>query len=242
MGKPLSRKNKHIPNHISYAKLWQMAKGGRPMAESPREDEAQFIMRSQRGDVSAFNQLVLQYQQTVFNVVLRMIGDHDIAADITQDTFIAAFRAIQSFRATSSFRSWLLRIASNQACDHWRRTHRHVHESLDSLAEEDEPHSASILSTLIATESEVNPEESLLTHELQELIQNGLQTLPLEQRVAVVLCDIQGLSYEEIASTTQTTLGTVRSRIARGRVRLRNYLFQHRELLPRSYRLLSDRD
>ncbi len=212
------------------------------MAEIPREDEAQFIARSQQGDVSAFNQLVLRYQQTVYNVVLRMLGDREVAADVTQDTFIAALRAISSFRAGSSFRAWLLRIASNQACDHWRRTHRHAQESLDSLIDEDEPHAASVLNTLIATSDEVNPEASLLTRELQELIERGLQELSLEQRVAVILCDIQGLSYEEIAITTQATLGTVRSRISRGRIRLRDYLYQHRELLPRSYRLLSDRE
>ncbi len=212
------------------------------MAEILREDEAQLVIRSQQGDVSAFNQLVLQYQQTVYNVVLRMLGDRDTAADVTQDTFIAALRGVQSFRAGSSFRAWLLRIASNQACDQWRRAHRHAHESLDNLTDEDEPHAASILSTLIATGDEVNPEENLLTHELQDLITQGLQTLSLEQREAVILCDIQGLSYEEIAMTTHSTLGTVRSRIARGRVRLRDYLYQHRELLPRTYRLMTDRN
>jgi RNA polymerase sigma-70 factor (ECF subfamily) len=212
------------------------------MAEILREDEAQLVIRSQQGDVSAFNQLVLQYQQTVYNVVLRMLGDRDTAADVTQDTFIAALRGIQSFRAGSSFRAWLLRIASNQACDQWRRAHRHAHESLDNLTDEDEPYAASILSTLIATGDEVNPEESLLTHELQDLITQGLQTLSLEQREAVILCDIQGLSYEEIATTTRSTLGTVRSRIARGRVRLRDYLYQHRELLPRTYRLMTDKN
>lgn len=212
------------------------------MAETVRENELQLVLRSQRGDISAFNELVLLYQQIVYNVILRMLGDREVAADITQDTFIAALRAITSFRAGSSFRAWLLRIASNQACDHWRRTHRHGHESLDSLIDEDEPHASSLFSTLIATSAEVNPEASLLTHELQEVIACGLQTLPLEQRVAVVLCDLQGLSYEEIATATQATLGTVRSRIARGRGRLREYLCQHRELLPRSYRLLSDRE
>lgn len=212
------------------------------MADLLREDEAQLIARSQHGDVSAFNQLVLHYQQTVYNVILRMLGDSDVAADVTQDTFIAALRGISSFRAGSSFRAWLLRIASNQACDQWRRTHRHVQESLDTLADEDEPHTSGVLNSLIATGDEVNPEESLLTRELQDVIERGLQTLPLDQRVAVILCDMQGLSYEEIAITTRTTLGTVRSRIARGRVRLRDYLSQHRELLPRSYRLLTDRD
>jgi RNA polymerase sigma-70 factor (ECF subfamily) len=212
------------------------------MAEILREDEAQLIMHSQQGDVSAFNQLVLRYQQTVYNVILRMLGDRDTAADVTQDTFIAALRGISSFRPGSSFRAWLLRIASNQACDHWRRTHRHMQESLDSLTDEEEPHATGVLSTLIATGDEVNPEESLLAHELQEVISRGLQMLPLEQRVAVILCDLQGLSYEEIAVATHATLGTVRSRIARGRMRLRDYLYQNRELLPRNYRLLTDRD
>lgn len=212
------------------------------MADILREDEVQLIVRSQQGDVSAFNQLVLCYQQTVYNVVLRMLAEREAAADVTQDTFIAALRGISSFRPGSSFRAWLLRIAANQACDHWRRTHRHMQESLDSLTDEDEPRAAGVLNTLIATGDQVNPEQSLLTRELQELIAHGLQALPLEQRVAVILCDLQGLSYEEIASTTQTTLGTVRSRIARGRMRLREYLYQNRELLPRSYRLLTDRD
>lgn len=212
------------------------------MAETAREDELLLVARSQRGDVDAFNSLVLRYQQAVFTVVMRMLGDRDIAADVTQETFLAAFRAMPSFRGGSSFRAWLMRIASNQSCDHWRRTHRHPVDSLDSLTDEDEPYSASVMSSLIETAREVNPEEALLTQELQQVIQLGLEELPLDQRVAVVLCDIQGLSYEEIAVSTQTTLGTVRSRIARGRMRLRAYLLKHRELLPGNYRLLSDRE
>ena len=207
------------------------------MAKRMRDDEASLIDRSQRGDVNAFNELVLHYQQTTYGVVYRMIGDADIAADVTQDAFIAAFRAIQSFHGGSSFRAWLLRIASNMACDHWRRTQRHPVESLEVLTDEDEPHAASALSALVETGQEANPEAYVLSQELQELIQRGLQELPLDQRVAVVLCDIEGLSYEEISLTTQTGLGTVRSRIARGRARLRQYLEQHRELLPRNYRL-----
>lgn len=207
------------------------------MAKRMRDDEASLIDRSQRGDVNAFNELVLHYQQTTYGVVYRMIGNADIAADVTQDAFIAAFRAIQSFHGGSSFRAWLLRIASNMACDHWRRTQRHPVESLEVLIDEDEPHAASALSALVETGQEANPEAYVLSQELQELIQHGLQELPLDQRVAVVLCDIEGLSYEEISLTTQTGLGTVRSRIARGRARLRHYLDQHRELLPRNYRL-----
>ena len=212
------------------------------MAELVREDEAPLIARSQSGDVNAFNQLVLHYQQTVYNVILRILGDRDTAADVAQETFIAAYRAIQSFRGGSSFGAWLLRIATNQAYDHWRRTNRHPIDSLDSVMDEDEPHGAGLLGTLVTTEQAANPEEFLLTQELQALIQKGLQELPLDQRVAVVLCDVQGFSYEEIAASTQTSLGTVRSRIARGRARLRDYLHKHRELLPRSYRLLTDKE
>ncbi len=207
------------------------------MAKLVREDEAELIFRSQHGDVNAFNELVLHYQQTTYSVVFRMLGDYDTAADVTQDVFLAAFRGIQSFRGGSSFRAWLLRIASNMVCDHWRRTQRHPAESLDALTDEEGPHAINILSSLATTELEANPEDHLLSQELQELIQRGLQELSLDQRIAVILCDIQGLSYEEIAVTTQATLGTVRSRIARGRARLRNFLTEHQELLPHSYRL-----
>ncbi len=207
------------------------------MSKAVRDDEEQLVARSQRGDVDAFNQLVVRYQQTLYSVVLRMLGDPDTAADVTQDAFLAAFKAIATFRGGSSFRAWLLRIGSNMACDHWRRTRRHPADSLDELTTEDETHAPTLLNALATTGVEGNPEDILLNQELQALIQRGLEVLPLEQRVAVVLCDLEGLSYEEIAATTQATLGTVRSRISRGRARLRAYLQEHRELLPGRYRL-----
>lgn len=207
------------------------------MAKLVRDDEEQLIARSQRGDVEAFNQLILRYQQSLYSVVYRMLGNTELAADVSQDAFLAAFRAIGSFRGGSSFRAWLLRIASNMACDHWRKLQRHPASSLDELADEDELHSPGDLAALVQQGQESNPEEFLLNQELQELIQRGLQTLPLEQRIAVILCDREGHSYEEIAATTSSSIGTVRSRIARGRARLRNYLYQYKELLPRNYRL-----
>src|SRR5947209_10726656 len=156
------------------------------MANLVRDDEEQLIIRSQRGDVNAFNQLVERYQQLTYGAVLRMLGDADLAADITQDAFIAAFRGISSFRGGSSFRAWLLRIASNLVCDHWRKTQRHQVESLEVLTDEDEPHSAADIGALVETGQEKNPEEYLLSQELQELIQRGLQELPIEKRIAVV--------------------------------------------------------
>ncbi len=207
------------------------------MDKLARDDEEKLIARSQQGDVQAFNQLVLQYQSILFGAVFRLLGDYDTAADVTQDAFLAAFRGISTYRGGSSFRAWLLRIGSNMACDHWRRVQRHPADSLDALTEIDEPQSSEVLSALATSNDEGDPETKLLTQELQALIQRGIERLPLDQRVAVVLCDIEGLSYEEVAASTQTTLGTVRSRISRGREKLRSYLSQYGELLPRNYRL-----
>jgi RNA polymerase sigma-70 factor (ECF subfamily) len=122
------------------------------------------------------------------------------------------------------------------ACDYWRRVQRHPTSSLDSIVNEDEPHAANTLEVLAVTGPEANPEEYALSRELQETIQRGLEQLPLEQRTVLVLYDIQGLSYEEVAQVTQISLGTVRSRISRGRARLRTILQEHGELLPQSYR------
>lgn len=201
-----------------------------------RDDEEKLITRSQQGDISAFNQLVLYYQQVVYNTVFRLLGDYDTAADVTQETFISAFRAIHTYRGNSQFRTWLLRISTNLACDHWRRTQRHPSKSLDVIANEEEFHTPALLEILAQTGPDSNPEENLLTQELQELIQRGLQELSLDQRTVLVLCDIEGLSYEEVAQATQIPLGTVRSRISRARARLRLYLSQYQELLPRPYR------
>ncbi|GHO83518.1 sigma-70 family RNA polymerase sigma factor [Dictyobacter formicarum] len=207
------------------------------MDKLARDEEEKLIARSQQGDIKAFNQLIEQYQHIMYSTVFRMLGDYDTASDVTQDAFISAFRAIRTYRGGASFRAWLLRIGSNLACDHWRRVQRHPTASLESLTDETEPHASGSLDTLSVSGPEDNPEEYMLTQELQELIQRGLEELPLEQRTAVVLCDIQGLSYEEIAQAIQANMGTVRSRISRGRARLRTYLQQHKELLPRNYRL-----
>jgi len=212
------------------------------MDKLAQDKEEQLIARSQQGDVDAFNQLISFYQQFVYNTIFRLLGDYDTACDITQDTFIAAFRAIRTYRGGSSFRAWLLRIGTNLAHDHWRRLQRRPTLSIDDIVEEEKPHTINYLQSLTSTGLAENPEEVVLTRELQELLQQGLETLSLEQRTALILCDIQGLAYEEVAQVTRTTLGTVRSRISRGRSRLRDYLKRHKELLPRDYRLSNKTD
>jgi RNA polymerase sigma-70 factor (ECF subfamily) len=204
-------------------------------SEHPGDAEALLIARSRHGDTAAFNQLILLHQQAVYTLAHRMLGDPDNAADVTQEALFSAFRAIASFRG-GSFRSWLLRITSNACFDYWRRSRRRPGDSLEALTDQSEGHDEG-LAQQFAADERWDPETLALRSELQALIQAGLMHLPLEQRLAVILCDIQGLAYEEIASATGASLGTVKSRIARGRAQLRSYLQPHVELLPRTYRL-----
>ncbi len=159
------------------------------MRQPVRDDEELLIARSQRGDLQAFNQLVLLYQQAVYSLVFRMLGNPDNAADITQDAFLAAFRGINTYRGGSSFRAWLLRISTNQVYDYLRRVQRRPAESLEALTEDDDMPPADFLTALTDTDRAGNPEERILTQELQAVIQQGLEDLPIDQRIAVVLWD-----------------------------------------------------
>lgn len=215
-----------------------------PGAPGPRQSdsgdlEALLVARSRRKDTAAFNQLILLHQQSVYTLAYRMLGDPENAADVTQEALFSAYRAIDSFRG-GSFRSWLLRITSNACYDYFRRVRRRPAESLEALTDQSAESDEGLAQQFAADEA-WNPEALALRVELQELIQAALLRLPLEQRLAIVLSDIQGLPYEEIAAMTNTTLGTVKSRIARGRTHLRAYLQRHAELLPRSYRLKEEK-
>ena len=189
-------------------------------------DEAQLVRSSQRGDLGAFNTLVQVYQRQVYNLCLRMVGS--AAEDAAQETFITAYRRLSSFRG-GSFRAWLLRIAANICCDELRHRRSRPAASLEAALEAGSP--ADVPSPL------ANPEEETLRRELGRHLQQGLATLPAEQRLAIILRDIHGLSYEELTEALGCSLGTVKSRIARGRARMREYLMERRELLPRQFRL-----
>ncbi len=180
-------------------------------------DEGELIARSQKGNVSAFNQLVLAHQELVYNVALRILGDPDGAADATQEAFIAAFQSVRSLRG-GSFKVWMLRIVTNACYDVLRSKKRRPTESLDDLAA-DEDYTGGPAST--AFES---PEDHALRVDMQAEVQRGLQLLPANQRVVVILSDVHGLSYDEIAVVTKSELGTVKSRLNRGRTYLRDYL------------------
>jgi RNA polymerase sigma-70 factor (ECF subfamily) len=195
-------------------------------------DEAALIASAQKGDARAFNQLVMLYQSMAYNVAYRILSDPDAAADATQDAFVSAYKAMRKFRG-GSFKAWLLRIVTNACYDQLRIKQRRPTDSLDNLPV-DQDHVR-----YLRDEAEA-PDEFVERQELNQLIQAGIQTLPLEQRTVLVLSDIQGLSYQEVAEAMDLSLGTVKSRLSRGRAKLRDYLQQQRELLPSRYRLRDD--
>jgi len=195
----------------------------RQTAAAPAEalaNETERVAAAQRGDSVAFNQLVIAHQELAFNVALRLVGDADSAADVTQDAFLSAYRHLDQFKG-GSFRSWLLRIVTNASYDVLRGRRHKTRQSLDEMIEE---------SSFDVPDSGELPETVTLRHEFLEKLQVGLATLPVDQRAVLVLYDIHGLSYEEIGVALETTLGTVKSRLNRARSRLRDYLMQHPEL------------
>ena len=197
-------------------------------------DENTLIQSARKGDVDAFNHLVLVYQHQVYNLAYRIIGEEASATDATQEAFISAYNHLKDFRG-GSFKSWLLRIVTNACYDDLRRRKRRPVTSLDEMMNGDDGESEF---ELPATTD--GPETIVQRHELADVIQRGITSLPDDQRIVVVLSDVQGMSYEEIADITRSNLGTVKSRLSRGRAKLREYLQTHGELLPENYRLKSD--
>ncbi len=193
-------------------------------------DEQALIAAARRGDLRAFNELVLAYQDRVYNLAYRILGDPDAAADATQEAFLSAYQGLDRYRG-GSFRSWLMRIVTNACYDELRRRKRRPVTSLEALTE-----AGSSPPPPTNTQPE-SPEAYAERQELHRLLEAAIQTLPPDQRITLVLSDVEGLSYQEIAEITGVALGTVKSRLSRARARLRDYLLAHKELLPTPYRL-----
>lgn len=189
-------------------------------------DEADLITRTQSGDLDAFNAIVERYQSHVYNLSARIMGNMASAEDATQETFISAYRAIRRYRG-GSFRGWLLRIATNQCYDMLRAMKRRPADSLDE---------ALLNPAFQVASGDDSPEQLSIRGELAEQIQRAILTLPEEQRVVIVLIDVQGYSYEETAEAAGVSIGTIKSRLSRARARLRAHLKQHMELLPEEFR------
>jgi RNA polymerase sigma-70 factor (ECF subfamily) len=194
-------------------------------------DELALITAAKKGDLDSFNTLVLNYQHQVYNLAYRIMGDGASASDATQEAFISAWRHIGGFRG-GSFKGWLLRIVTNACYDELRRVKRRPASSLESLYVQDPTPDADLPPSQLES-----PEAFTQRRELNRAIQAGIAQLPPDQRIALVLSDVQGMSYEEIAQATGANLGTIKSRLSRARARLRDFLMEHGELLPAEYRL-----
>lgn len=194
---------------------------------SARLDERELVERGRQGDLEAFNAIVAAYQDRVYNLCLRMLGSPQAAEDASQEAFLSAYRNVGRMRGPS-VRAWLLRIAANACIDELRRRRRRPQLSLDAPApsaaggEPERP--------LEVSDPTAGPEHLALRGELHQALQAELLRLPPDQRLAVVLCDVEGLSYEEIAVSMGSSVGTVKSRISRGRARLREALRAQPEL------------
>lgn len=182
-------------------------------------DETRLVTELQAGSETAFDWLVTHYHGPVYNLILSMLGDVADAADGTQEVFLKAFRGIRSFRHGSSLKTWLYRIAIREALNHKRWFKRHLQKNVSIDAEPDEGHAAIEIEDLAQT-----PFDQFAAHEIQAAVQNALQQIPNVFRSAVILRDLEGLSYEEVAEVLECSVGTVKSRILRGRRALKDLL------------------
>lgn len=184
--------------------------------------ENEFIERLKAGEAEAFDKLVTQYSASIYAILMRLTEDEEEARDLTQETFLSALKAIKNFRGEADLKTWLYRIAVNESRNRFRWWKRRQRNSIVSLDAEN-PHTQTPLSESISDTSE-NPEAETLRRERERALRHALSELPTNFREVIVLRDLEGLSYEEVATTLETNVGTVKSRIARGREELRKKL------------------
>jgi RNA polymerase sigma-70 factor (ECF subfamily) len=184
--------------------------------------ESEFIEKLKAGDAAAFDALVTRYAGDIYALLFRITEDAEEAGDLTQETFLSALKAIKKFRGEAGLKTWLFRIAINESRNRfrwWKRRKREKTVSLDApVGASDTP-----LGETFSSDSK-NPEENAIARERENFLNKALNELPESFREVVILCDIEGMSYVEIASILGINLGTVKSRIARGREELRKKL------------------
>ncbi|MFN8379328.1 MAG: sigma-70 family RNA polymerase sigma factor [Anaerolineae bacterium] len=191
--------------------------------------DPEMVAAARRGNLDAYNSLVLQFQDAVYSLAYRLMGDRDIAADAAQESVIVAWRRLDSYRG-GSFRAWLLKITANHCYDEFRRRKRAPSVSLEAVTGEDD-------SFLPIAANDETPEQAVQRVELQRAIQRCLMALPPDQRVVAVLSDVEGFEYQAIAEQVGAALGTVKSRLSRARAALRECLRDALELPGPSERL-----
>ncbi len=185
--------------------------------------ETQFIERLKRGDAAAFEVLVAERSGEIYGLLYRLTENSEDARDLTQETFLRAFQSMEHFRGDADLRTWIYRIAINQARNRWRWWRRRRRDATVSLDSADERGNKPLTATMPADRGNT-PEQETLAHERERVLRAALLTLGGAYREAVILRDIEGLSYEEVAATLRISIGTVKSRLARGRSELRRKL------------------
>jgi RNA polymerase sigma-70 factor (ECF subfamily) len=192
--------------------------------------EQLLLERAKAGDVAAFEELIGAYQKKVFNLALRIIGNYDDASDLAQEAFVRIFKAISAFKEQSSFSTWVYRITTNVCLDEIRRRKNKKVVSIDEdIHVDDGEMKRQIVS------SDPGPDEAAERSEVRRIVNDAINRLPEDQRVVITLRDLQGMSYEEIAKILDLPGGTVKSRINRARLALKNILTTDRELLIGDY-------
>ena len=184
--------------------------------------EQQFIERLKRSDPAAFETLVKERSGEIYGLLYRLTENTEEARDLTQETFLRAFQSIGQFRGDSDLRTWIYRIAINQARNRWRWWRRRHRDSTVSIDASESPGNAAVVAQL--TDRNRDPEHDALAHERERVLRKALSGLKRVYREAVVMRDIEGFAYEEIAVALDISVGTVKSRLARGRQELRRKL------------------
>jgi len=193
------------------------------LVEARPQIEAQFIERLKRGDAAAFEILVNERSGEIYGLLYRLTESSEEARDLTQETFLRAFQSIGHFRGESDLRTWIYRIAINQARNRWRWWRRRRRDATVSI-DAPQPNGQASLAGTLKAENGRNPEKDALAHERERALRRALSSLKRVYREAVLLRDIEGFAYEEIAVALDISVGTVKSRLARGRQELRRKL------------------
>ena len=198
-------------------------------------EETELITRAVDGDLDAFNQLVLQHQEVAYNVAYRIMADENAAADATQDAVISMYRKLDTYRG-GSFKSWFLRIVTNACYDELRRQRRRPTIPIEPETNEGEL----VESPEWLEDKSAGPEDVLGTSEIENAIQHCLSGLDQKFRVVITLVDVSGEDYEAVARIIGTPIGTVKSRLARARLKMQQCLQGFRELLPDQFRHITE--
>ena len=187
-------------------------------------DEVAILARARDGDTEAMEQLILKYQGRIYNAILKICANKDDASELTQDTFVKAIEKIDDFQGKSSFYTWIFRIAVNHTLNYCKRKFKLGFDSLDRPVGSDSEQGTRALKEFLADSASPDPVALTQNKEIYELVAVAIAKLGSDQRAVVVLCDIEGMNYAQIADVLEVGLGTVKSRLARGRKNLREIL------------------